>query len=111
MNRTSRRQIQGGQVLRIHFDKGEIDIFVCTDELGVQHSVLAFCSGRKRSTAGGTVQRNPNPLCALDNVSVSDYVPVAIQNHAGANTVLARTESNIVGFSAVVDRTIGSDGD
>jgi hypothetical protein len=44
-------------------------------------------------------------------VSVRDYVPVAIQDHAGAKAVLARNESNIAGFTTVVDRTIGSDGD
>ncbi len=87
-----------GEIGLVNFEQSEIGVFVLADEFGFEDAALAdwHLSG---GVAHGQGQGDANALCAFDDVGVGHDISVRVNDHAGADGMLADDER---GLGAVI---------
>ncbi len=98
-----REQGQSGQIFFFDLQQSEIGFFVDSDEACFEDVTLAY----RNRTAGITGQRQgyTDALRAFDHVRIGHDVAIGIDDHAGADGVLAHDESGL-GAIFLVQRAV-----
>ena len=99
---------QRGKILLVDLEQSEIGFLMNTDESRFED--VAFADGHGAAGIAGQGQGDANALRAFDDVGVGHDVAGGIDDHAGADGMLAHDES---GLSAVlfVHRAVAGDQD
>ncbi len=94
MHRAVLLQGQGGKVVTLNFEQGQVGFFVQAHELGVQNLRFAHGSDLQGRYGRRSWQHHANPLCAFHHVSIGHDVAIRIDDDSRTNGPLAHDQGD-----------------